>query len=67
MHVALDVHEELEIFVELFGMLLHELLEGGSLDIVHGYRPAAVHNRYCLYLGDIEVGLFNARLVKGFI
>ena len=60
----LDVHEELEVLVELVGVLVHKLLEGLALDEVGDDSPLAVDFGDFLDLGDIQSRFLNSRLVE---
>ena len=62
--LQLDVNEEVHILVELVGILVHQLLEGLSLDIVGDDRPLAVDLGDFLNLGDVQPRLLHARLIE---
>ena len=63
----LDVDEEVEVFVDLVGVLLHKLSERLAGDILGADRPFAVNLADLEELGDIQSCLFDARLIQRFI
>ena len=63
----LDADEEVEIFVELVGVLFHQLRERLAGDILGADRPLAVDLADLEELGHIQPRLFDTRLIQRFI
>ena len=61
-HLHLQIHEQLDVFVLLLGILTHELFKRFSLDVVHHDRPLAVHFHDFMDLRNMEIGLLHARM-----
>ena len=67
MNVELNIYEKIKVFVKFIGIFVHKLFKRGAFDVVHRNGPAAVHYRYSLNFGYVEVGFLNARLIERFV
>ena len=67
MHLQLEIHHILQIPVGVLRMLLHQILQGVSLDEIHGDGPVPVDDRYFVNGGNQQVGILDAGMGQRFI
>ena len=63
-HLQLQIHEQIHIFVAPVGVFLHEARKGLAGDEIADDGPLAVHRAHLVQAGYVEGGFLHAGLVE---